>query len=155
MLSDRIVYLAWNKNRPWEKLFKCHLIRILMEIKQNKNICSPSILRRKTAFVILSSWKHFYMFLTPLKPHFYTVSLGFTGVYINFRISAPKHRPWVIRTASPRRFKQEPTVYVLRRNMKTTRIFHLKVFIFGCKILNIFEKAYFLKVFVFLHTNSH
>ena len=24
----------------------------------------------------------------PLKPHFYTVKLGFTGVYINFLISA-------------------------------------------------------------------
>ena len=27
----------------------------------------------------------------PLKPHFYTVKLGFTGVYINFIISAQKH----------------------------------------------------------------
>ena len=28
----------------------------------------------------------------PLKPHFYIVKLGFTGVYINFLISAQKHR---------------------------------------------------------------
>ena len=27
----------------------------------------------------------------PLKHLFYTVKLGFTGVYINFLISAPKH----------------------------------------------------------------
>ena len=27
----------------------------------------------------------------PLKPHFYTVKLGFTGVFINFLISAQKH----------------------------------------------------------------
>ena len=27
----------------------------------------------------------------PLKPHFYTVKLGFTGVYIDFFISAQKH----------------------------------------------------------------
>ena len=41
----------------------------------------------------------------PLKPHFYTVKLGFTGVYIILLISAQKHRLWVlIRTASPRRF---------------------------------------------------
>ena len=41
----------------------------------------------------------------PLKPHFYTVKLGFTGVYINFLISAQKHRLWeLVRTASPRRF---------------------------------------------------
>ena len=40
-----------------------------------------------------------------LKPHFYIVKLGFTGVYIIFLISAQKHRLWVpVRTASPRRF---------------------------------------------------
>ena len=40
-----------------------------------------------------------------LKPHFYTVKLGFTGVYINSIISAQKHRLWVrLRPASPRRF---------------------------------------------------
>ena len=30
----------------------------------------------------------------PLKPHFYTVKLGFTGVCIIFPISAQKHRLW-------------------------------------------------------------
>ena len=41
----------------------------------------------------------------PLKPHFYIVKLGFTGVYIISFISAQKHRLWVlVRTASPRRF---------------------------------------------------
>ena len=28
----------------------------------------------------------------PLKPHFYIVKVGFTGVYIIFLISAQKHR---------------------------------------------------------------
>ena len=38
-----------------------------------------------------------------LRPHFYIVKQGFTGVYI-FLISAQKHRLWVlVRTASPRR----------------------------------------------------
>ena len=32
----------------------------------------------------------------PLQPHFYTVKLGFTGVYIIFLISAQKHRLWVL-----------------------------------------------------------
>ena len=37
----------------------------------------------------------------PLKPHFYIVKLGFTGVYIIFHISAQKRRLWVpVRTAS-------------------------------------------------------
>ena len=41
----------------------------------------------------------------PLKPHLYTVKLGSTGVYINFYISAQKHKLWVlVRTASARRF---------------------------------------------------
>ena len=41
----------------------------------------------------------------PLKPHFYIVKLGFTGVYIIFVISAQKHRLWVlVRTASMRQF---------------------------------------------------
>ena len=32
--------------------------------------------------------------LDPLKPHFYIVKLGFTGVCIIFLISAQKHRLW-------------------------------------------------------------
>ena len=41
----------------------------------------------------------------PLKPHFYIVKLGFTGVYIIYLISAQKHRLWVlVRTASLRWF---------------------------------------------------
>ena len=32
----------------------------------------------------------------PLKPHFYTVKLGFTGVYIIFLISAQKHILYVL-----------------------------------------------------------
>ena len=37
-----------------------------------------------------SSRKHAYTILTPLKPHFYTVKLGFTGVYIIFLILLKK-----------------------------------------------------------------
>ena len=41
----------------------------------------------------------------PLKPHFYIVKLGYTGVYVIFLISASKHIMWVlVRTASSRRF---------------------------------------------------
>ena len=32
----------------------------------------------------------------PLKPRFYIIKLGFTGVYINFLISAQNHRLWVL-----------------------------------------------------------
>ena len=47
----------------------------------------------------------------PLKPHFYIITLGFTGAYIIFLISAQKHRLWV------------PTIYVLSRNMKNIKVF--------------------------------
>ena len=41
----------------------------------------------------------------PLKPHFYIVKLGFTGVYIIFLILPKIHKLWVlVRTASSRRF---------------------------------------------------
>ena len=41
----------------------------------------------------------------PLKPYFYIVKLGFTGVYTIFLISAQNHRLWVlVRTASLRQF---------------------------------------------------
>ena len=41
----------------------------------------------------------------PIKPHFYIIKFGFTGVYIIFLISAQKHRLWIlVRTTSPRRF---------------------------------------------------
>ena len=35
-------------------------------------------------FRFLTSRKHAYIILTPLKPHFYIVKLGFTAVYIIF-----------------------------------------------------------------------
>ena len=33
---------------------------------------------------VVASRKHAYIILTPLKPHFYIVKLGFTGVYLIF-----------------------------------------------------------------------
>ena len=50
----------------------------------------------------IPSRKHTYIIMTPLEPHFYTVKLGFTRVYIIFLIFAQRHRLWVlVRTASP------------------------------------------------------
>ena len=66
----------------------------------------------------------------PLKPHFYIVKVGFTGVYIIFHISAQKHRLWVLfRIASP----------VLVRTASSRR-FRIEIFqFFGCKIFSILE----------------
>ena len=97
----------------------------------------------------------------PLKPHFYIVKLGFTGVYIIFLISAQKHRLWVlVRTASPktvvlvrttsqRRFWRVPTIYVLSRNMKNIRYFYLKIFSFWVVKFSVYLNRH---VFV-MHTN--
>ena len=54
----------------------------------------------------------------PLKPHFYTVKLGFTGVYIIFLFLLKN-----IVTKTARRFVRVPTIYVLSRNMKNIGIF--------------------------------
>ena len=43
-----------------------------------------------------TSRKHVYIILTPLKPHFYIVKLGFTGVYIIFLISAQNVDCWYL-----------------------------------------------------------
>ena len=49
--------------------------------------------------VIITKTRLYYF--DPLKPHFYIVKLGFTGVYIIFLIFAQKHRLWVlVKTAS-------------------------------------------------------
>ena len=67
----------------------------------------------------------------PLKPNFYIVKLGFTGVYFIFLISAQKHRLWVlVKTASARRFERVPQIYVLSRNMKNIRVFLSEYFQF-------------------------
>ena len=64
-----------------------NFILISIKMQTNANIYTPS---RKHTYII---W--------PLKPHFYKVKLGFTGVYIIFLISAQNHRLWVlVRTAS-------------------------------------------------------
>ena len=63
------------------------------------NILHPSALITKTCLYNYD----------PLKPHFYIVKLGFTGVYIIFPISSQNHRLWVfVSTASARRSNEYP-----------------------------------------------
>ena len=85
----------------------------------------------------------------PIKPHFYIVKLGFTGVYIIFLISAQNHKLWVfIRNALASRgcSNKSPQSMFLSRNMKNIRIFIWKFSFFGGKIFNIFEQACFRNV---------
>ena len=75
----------------------------------------------------------------PLKPHFYIVKLGFTGVYIIFLIPA-KNIDCGYSLEPPRRGGLTSTsIYVLSRNMKNIRIFIWKLSFFGGKIFSIFE----------------
>ena len=62
----------------------------------------------------------------PLNPLLYSKTGVFRGIHyaLCFFFYAQKHRLSVlVRTASPRRFKRVPTIYVLCRNMKNIRIF--------------------------------
>ena len=64
--------------------------------------CVRRSVRYKNSHLLSSLYKS-----DSLKPHFYIVKLGFTGVYTIFFISAHKHkhRLWVlVRTASVRQF---------------------------------------------------
>ena len=67
----------------------------------------------------------------PLKPHFYIVKLGFTGVYIIFLISA-ENIDCGYSLEPPRRggFNGYPQSMFSAEIWKNIRIFYLKIFIF-------------------------
>ena len=72
----------------------------------------------------------------PLTPHFYIVKLGFTGVYIIFLFL-------LLNTDCGYSLEPPqcvPTIYVLSKNKKNIKIFHLKVISFtvfkNCSILH-------------------
>ena len=91
-------------NSKLKRMFVSY-IRILHLTRETVKHMWPQILWWNNAMALKSITKTRLYSFDPLKPHFYIVKLGFTGVYINFLISAQKHRFWVlVRTASTRRF---------------------------------------------------
>ena len=64
----------------------------LFSVESKKNISMCRLLNILP--VMLNITKTCLYNFDPLKPHFYIVKLGFTGVNINFLISAQKHRLW-------------------------------------------------------------
>ena len=72
-----------------------------------------------------------YYFDPPLKPHFYIVKLGFTGVYIIFLISA-QNIDCGHSLESPRRFgsNEYPQSMFWAEIWKISIFFYLKIFIF-------------------------
>ena len=75
--------------------------------------------------------------LDPLKPHFYKVKLGFTGVDIIFLISVQKHRLWVLVRTSTH------NLYFDKKCEKYQIFLSENFYVFGGKILSIFEYACF------------
>ena len=75
----------------------------------------------------------------PLKPHFYTVKLGFTGVYIIFLILL-KNTDCGYSLELPRRggSNKYPQSMFLSRNVKKIRIFIWKFSVFDGKIFSIY-----------------
>ena len=72
-----------------------------------ESISIPLKNRHSSCSVIIIAETRIYN-TDPLKPHFYIVKLGFTGVYIIFLSFAQKHRLWVlVRTASSRQGYQD------------------------------------------------
>ena len=86
-------------------MHKCNAVFII-----NKGGISTKCIKSSVTVVValpisLYITKTYLYHFDPLKPHFYIVILGFTGVYIIFLISAINHRLWVlVRTASSMRF---------------------------------------------------
>ena len=75
--TEIINKILWNDN----KQIKISWILIRTERERERE-------RERESSHICISRKHAYIILTPLKPHFFIVKLGFTGVYIIFLISA-------------------------------------------------------------------
>ena len=90
----------------WSKFFPFRFLKGFSNTMEETSYLwnsEPLVKRRQnlSGHLASSSRKHTYIILT-LKPHFYIVKLGFTGVYIIFLISAQKHRLWYS-LESPRR----------------------------------------------------
>ena len=59
-------------------MWQCTYSLIRLQLRNENEKSTKSAHHQKNAYIVF----------TPLKPDFYTVELGFTGVYINFLISA-------------------------------------------------------------------
>ena len=76
----------------------------------------------------------------PLKPHFYIVKLGFTGVYIINLISAQIDCGYSLEPPRRGGSNEYPQYMFLSRNMKNIRVFIGKFSVLGGEIFYIFRK---------------
>ena len=97
-MPEPYIYLVWFSSERYDEN---HVPEQETENKLHVMLCLISVKNKLSANIT----KTYLYDFDPHKPHFYTVKLGFTGVYIMFLILAQKHRLWVlIRTALPRQF---------------------------------------------------
>ena len=134
-LLERSIYdmgRVKRKKNAFENALNAQIQIIFAWVENHQGLCSLMI------HSVVITKTYLYNF-DPLKPHFYIVKLGFTGVYIIFLISSQKYKLWIlVRTASAKRFKRVPTIYILSRNMINFRIFLWKLSVFGGEISIIF-----------------
>ena len=118
-----------NLERLWGYTGRNRIICTLQVLKYtfsfDADICADQLTSLTWVFVVLSVnsfcshamqytiTKIFLYNFYPLKPHLYIVKLGFTGVYIIFRISAQKHRLWVLASQIDYDYSLEPAEAVL------------------------------------------
>ena len=119
---------------PW--LPKVRPMNILIRLRECAGWSESSL----GAHVLIIKETRLYN-VDPLKPHFYIVKLGFTGVHIISLISAQKHRLWYS-LEPPRRggSNEYPQSMFLSRNKKIIRIFYLKIFYFSFFFFFLVEK---------------
>ena len=98
--------------------------------------------RRQFAWNVKSCITKTYLY-DPLKPHFYIVKLGFTGVYIIFSYFCSKHRLWYSleppRPGGSNEYPQSMFWAEIYKKKKKKKNFIRKLSVFGGEILNIFE----------------
>ena len=93
VIDHEVVYDWPITKQRWIRPFQAFYIGILNTNHVSKFSKKSVMMFSQAALLIilspveLSSRRHAYIILT-LKPHFYIIKLGFTGVYINFLISA-------------------------------------------------------------------
>ena len=119
----------------------CPTVVFLLMVPRRFSCCASSFFvcrwfyMLRFSFVIICSSFHItktYLYnFDPLKPHFYIVKLGFTGVYIIFVISAQKHRLSRPSNEYPLNFEQ--------KHEKYQNFLCEKLPIFGGKIFSVFE----------------
>ena len=109
------------------RYYNCNYYRMYI-VKSNDSHSSAS--ESRCGKIDISITKTCLYNFDPLKPHFYIVKLGFTGVYNIFLISAQKHRLWVLVGTRRGGSNEYPQSMFLSRNMKNVRIFYLEIFRF-------------------------